>query len=226
VTKLRSILDILTTLAILVACAAVVHTNWPLFGARQPRPLPVPTTPQSIDGAAVRGSRAARVAVIEYSDFQCPYCRTFARNTLPELERKYVETGRVLLAFKHLPLGIHPFAQKAAESAECAARQGKFWEMHDRLFEEQQLDNLALLRHANAIGLDAAGFADCLNGEAKSKVQADGAAAAAANLSGTPAFLIGTVTPEGSVKVRRVLSGAQPIEEFSRTLDQVLRETR
>lgn len=86
---------------------------------------------QAIDAAK------APVELIEYSDFQCPFCRRFFEETYPEIKKQYIDTGKVKFVYRHFPLDFHPAAQKSAEAAECAREQGKFWEMHDAIFREQ-----------------------------------------------------------------------------------------
>src|SRR5262245_2735820 len=105
----------------------------------------------SIAQANSKGNREARVALIEYQDFQCPYCAAAFRDLLPVVERDYIAPGRVLLVFKHLPLrSIHPAALPAAQAAECAGAQGRFWPMHDRLFQvSPALDRKTLLERAH-----------------------------------------------------------------------------
>jgi protein-disulfide isomerase len=179
----------------------------------------------SLQNAAIKGDPRAKVAIIEYSDFQCPYCGRFARDTLPELEARYLRTGRALLAFRHLPIEQkHPHALNAGVSVECAGRRGKFWEMHDRLFQNQALlDPPNLRAHAQAIGLDASEFDKCLETELVDKVRLDGKAAQALSITGTPTFLIGPVEPDGRVKVLHRLSGTRPIAEFAAVLDGLLK---
>ena len=100
-----------------------------------PPPPPLPRTPVSLTGSQSRGSQAARIGILEFSDFQCPFCATFATTEMPDIVRDYVDSGKVLLSFHHLPLtALHPRAEAAAVAAECAGAQGKFWEMHDKLF--------------------------------------------------------------------------------------------
>jgi len=186
----------------------------------------LPPEPVSLEGAAIRGSRAAKVAIIEHSDFQCPYCGRFAREILPELEKGYVATGKVLLAFREFPLTIHPFAEKAAEAAECAGRQGKFWEMHDRLFVKQQLDPPSLEAHAKALHLSPGVFDTCLAGEAADKVRQDTEAGKALLVTGTPTFFVGTIQPDGRVKVLQRVSGALPLAQFGAALDRIIAATK
>jgi protein-disulfide isomerase len=191
--------------------------------AAPPRAAPLPDEPISLRGAQLQGSRTAPVAMIEYSDFQCPYCGRFARDTLPGLERSYVQPGKVLFAFREFPLeSIHPFALAAATAAECAGEQGQFWKMHDLNFADQaHLDDDALRAHAKTGGLNAEQFDRCRKGAAD-KVQADEKAGTALSISGTPTFFFGRLEPDGRVKIVTRLSGALPIAQFSATLDAML----
>jgi protein-disulfide isomerase len=134
----------------------------------------------------------------------------------------------VLLAFRHLPLTqIHPFAMKASEAAECAERQGKFWEMHDRLFQDQKrLEESSLVERARQIGLNAAQFTACLAGEAASEVQKDAAGANALAVTGTPTFFLGSVESDGRVRVLERFSGAVPVAQFESALDKLLGSNR
>jgi protein-disulfide isomerase len=217
--QLRSILDLSATILIIVACCIFIWAHWP---TTPPTP-PLPTHPLSLEGAATRGNIGARVALIEYSDFQCPFCGDFARSALPELEQRYVNSGQVLLAFRHLPLEkLHPFAFKAAEAAECSRRQGKFWEMHDRSFEKQQLDEASLGQSAQTLGLDMARFNACLAGEATDQVRKDMAGAKDLAVSATPTFFLGTVQPDGQVKVVKRLSGSAAKSDLERSLNALV----
>ena len=234
----QTAIDALASVAIVVVCSMLAWTIWTQHhqsqstqpgNARLPKAATeLPKEPVSLEGAPARGNRSARIVVIEYSDFQCPYCGQFARETLPEIEKKYVDPGKVLLAFRHRPLvGIHPFAMKASEAAECARRQGKFWEMHDRLFmKQQELDDTSLLGRAHDIGLNETEFRTCLNGEATSRVKQDDAGGTAVSIAGTPAFLIGTLQADGRVKVTQRLTGALPLNRFEEVLDTLVTGTQ
>jgi protein-disulfide isomerase len=221
VQRLRNVLDVLSTLALVAACVTFIWVYWFKGGVKT---IAVPKEAQTLDGASIRGDKRAKVAIIEYSDFQCPFCGAFARGTLRNIEKKYVDEGRVLLAFRHNPLdSIHPLAIKAAEAAECAGQQGKFWEMHDSLFGSQStLDEDSLRQRATTLHLNTSRFNECLSGEAAEKVQREQMSAAALGLSGTPTFLIGRVQSNGLVRVTRVIAGASSIQEFTRTLDDLL----
>ena len=169
------------------------------------------------------GNRSAKVGLVVYSDFQCPFCGKFARETLPILDEQYVRPGKVLVAFRQFPLPKHPFAVKAAEAADCAGRQGKFWSYHDRLFANpQSLDLAGLHEHARQVQLDTRQFAACLAGQASVMVQADMASGSALQVAGTPAFLAGTMLPDGRMKVMERFSGALPAVQFQSMLDRLV----
>ena len=224
--RLRASLEVAASVATVAACIVLIWVGVtkraPTAGAQRPA-IKVPTEPVVLGGSPIRGSKGAKVAIIEYSDFQCPYCSQFSREILPVLEAEYVVTGKVLLAFRHLPLANHPLAPKAAEAAECAGRQGKFWEMHDRLFAvPMQLEEASLRDKAKATGVGLPDFESCLAGQASARVSDDLASAKALGIGGTPAFLLGTVAGEDSVRVRQVLTGARPVAEFRKAIDGLL----
>jgi protein-disulfide isomerase len=182
-----------------------------------------PTEIVSLDGAALRGSRQAPLAVVVYSDFQCPFCAHFADTTFRELDRDYIADGKVVFAFRHLPLSHHLHAFAAASAATCAGRQGKFWEMHDRLFANAKTLGTAPWRtFAADLGLNRAQFDSCLDREGPENVRTDLALAAALEISGTPSFLIGRLGPDGRVRVSNRLAGALPIGSFKSIIDPLL----
>src|SRR5437773_10547832 len=128
------------------------------------------------------GRRDAPVTIVEFSDYQCPFCRQFVTTTLPALKSTYVDAGKLRWVFRDFPLDhIHPYARKASEAARCAGEQGKYWEMHDALFQSQQLAPEQLPEQASRLGLDGGAFAACLaSGKYAAVVQKnfnDGAAA-------------------------------------------------
>src|SRR5690349_15572876 len=116
----RSLLDLLVAGAMLATAGVVVWNNWP---QQAPGP-PLPSEPVSIRGAATIGNPQAKIAIIQYSEFQCPFCARFAAETLPGLKREFLDTGTAFLAFRHFPpQKNHPFARRAAEASACAAAQ-------------------------------------------------------------------------------------------------------
>ena len=219
-------LDIVTTLSVVVASVGIIRSSLLREPAATPSPrTPIPSEPLSLDGAAVKGSRNASVALVVFSDFQCPACGQLARVTLPRVEEEYIRTGRVVLAYRHLPLEqIHPFAVPAAIAAECAGAEGKFWNMHDLLFADQATLNDAGLRiRAATLGLSPDRFAECTTGDTLDRVRADGAAAVTLGITGTPTTLVGTIDGNGKVVVQEVVRGAAPFETFRAALDRALR---
>ena len=157
-----------------------------------------------------RGNAQAPITIVEFADFQCPYCSR-AAGTVEKVMASY--GGKVRLVFRHFPLSFHEKAPKAAEAGACADEQGKFWEMHDALFDSQELEPDALKAQAQKLGLDAAKFDECLDsGRTAALVKRDQAAGQKAGVTGTPAFFING----------RVLSGAQPEDEFHKVIDQEL----
>jgi protein-disulfide isomerase len=158
-----------------------------------------------------RGPVDAKVTIVEFSDFECPFCSR-ATDSVKQVEKAY--EGKVRVVFRHYPLPFHKQAQKAAEAAACADEQGKFWEMHDRLFAQQDKLSVSDLKdHARLAGLDAAKFDACLDsGRAAAIVEKDMAAGKKARVNGTPAFFVNG----------RSLSGAQPFEAFKTVIDEEL----
>ena len=200
------------------AAAAAVPTN-----KVRPEP-PLPTEPLSLDGVTTKGDPSAAVVIVEFSEFQCPYCGKFAKETLPSLEASYILPGRVQFAFRHLPLEkIHSNAFSAAEAVECAGRQGQFWKMHDLLFvSPKQLSQSDIVGRARTLNLDSETFGKCLGGEVSAKVRADMAAGMKLGVTGTPTFFIGRLEKPGSVRVSQRISGAAPLASFTEAIDKLL----
>jgi len=173
-----------------------------------------------------KGSDRARVAIIEFTDFECSYCLGFVTQTLPQLDKDYVSTGKVKYFFRNLPLTDgHPNAFRAAEAGYCAGEQGKFWQAHDRFFANQnKLNPNDLVPHARALGMDGLKFDDCLkSGKYDEAIKKDIEEAQSLGIEGTPAFLVGLLSPNGkSVSVRKVILGAEPYGSFKQTLDELL----
>lgn len=166
-----------------------------------------------------RGVETAPITVYEMSDFQCPYCRRFALNTFPELDRDYVATGKVRWVFINYPLTvIHPNAAVAAEVAMCAARVGKFWDVHDLLFRNQPTwapltePGAFFLTLADSAAIPVEPFRKCLaDRETLQEIASDAKGASQSGASSTPSFYI-----EGGL-----LPGAQPVEVFRQILDSI-----
>jgi protein-disulfide isomerase len=172
------------------------------------------------------GSEDAPVTIVEFSDYQCPFCKKHFTNTLSALKTSYIDTGKVRYFFRDFPLdSIHPYARKAAEAAHCAGDQGKFWDMHDTMFKNQgalMQDNLRGFVRDMKLDLDA--FNVCLDeGKYAKRVEADVAAGSAAGVTGTPGFFIGKTKKDGTM-VATTMKGAQPAAAFSQVIDRLLEE--
>lgn len=183
----------------------------------------VPTGPVDVKEGhlPVLGQEDAKVTIIEFSDFQCPFCEQLWKETLPQIKKEYVETGKVKFAYRHYPLDFHANAEKAAEASECANEQGKFWEMHDKLFENQAkwesqgaadaLTTFASL--ADEIGISGANLKSCVeSGKFEKTVKDDLAEGTTVGVQGTPATYINGL----------LVSGAQPYSAFKTIIDQEL----
>lgn len=180
----------------------------------------------NIAGEPVKGDKDAKFTLIEFSEYQCPFCSRHVKNTVPQLDKEYVQTGKVKYVFRDLPLeSIHKNAFKASEAAHCAGEQGKFWQMHDRLFENQQaLEVAKLTEHATAVGVDSKKFQACLDaGKYAADIRKDMADADRLGVSATPTTLIAVSQPnDPNVKVVKVIRGAQSYAVFKAAFDELL----
>jgi protein-disulfide isomerase len=227
----KAALELTGTIMVIVAAGSVLVLTLANWRARADAPLRMdgplepspPATPHRLDGATLLGNREARVVLIQYSDFECPFCAQFARDTWPAMKKRYVESGKVLAAFRHLPLASHQHARQAAVAANCAGQQGKFWEMHDGLFEHQSTlaaDTMRTL--ASRLQLDVPAYEQCVRQHPTDDLSADQNYASTSGIHGTPTFLIGVMTPARTVQVTNVLVGAQPLSRFTPILDDLL----
>ena len=180
----------------------------------------------SLGDAPMLGRADAPVTLVEFSDYQCPFCQRFFATTLSALKKHYVDTGKVRYVFRDFPLDqMHPQARKAAEAAHCAVEQGKYWEMHEVLFQNQRtLAPPQLTVHARTVGVDGSKFDECLSsGRHAARVERGLADGAAVGVQGTPTFVVGKTKP-GDFVESTPIRGAQPLEMFRRIIDQTLAE--
>ncbi len=200
-----------------------------------PRPTQQPTQPPGpqiiqglLDDDPVKGNPDATVTIVEFSDFQCPFCKRFHETTLPLILENYVDTGKVKFVYRDFPIqSLHPNgAFPTALAAECADEQGMFWQYHDKLFQTQKnWERLAAKDVANELktfavelGLDTNQFNDCFDsGKYMEEVKNDLEDGSSYGITGTPGFFIGN-EERGYIKV----TGAQPYSVFQRVLDQML----
>ena len=192
----------------IVVIGAIAFFVWRSVTAPPPAPerLDVP-----LGNAPTLGSPNASVTVVIFSDFECPYCGEFARDSFPAIKADLVDAGLVRVAFRHYPLGTHPKAFRAAEAAACAADQGAFWEYHDLLFESQALEIDQLRGYARTLGLDAELFDSCLlNGERAPDVARDRDLGLRLGVTGTQTFFFNG----------RKVAGVLTVMEFTMYVEQ------
>ena len=175
------------------------------------------------DSYPVLGSATADVAIVEFSDFQCPYCLRHYQSTFQPLVDKYVNTGKVKYVFVDFPLDFHPQAESAAIAAACAYGQGAFWKMHDLLFQNHAtLGPDTYSKLASKLGLDQKAFMSCVrNPDTEAGIRKHASTGVAVGVNGTPSFLIGHVR-DGVLVDARSVTGAQPLASFERVLDGLL----
>lgn len=170
----------------------------------------------SVEGEPSLGSPEAKVTIVEFSDFQCPFCARYTLETFPQIKQEFVDTGKIKMVFKNFPLANHANAKIAAEASECANDQGKFWEYKSTLFRDQQaLAASDLKKYAKDLGLDETTFNSCLDSKKYSdEVSGDLEDGLSAGVTGTPTFFING----------EKLVGAYPFSEFQRIINQKLAE--
>jgi len=207
--------------------SAIAKLESKIASIQSPSGLPSQPIKISADNDPVRGNPDAPITIIEFSDFQCPFCARFHVQTLPSILEEYIDTGKVNLVYRDFPIqSIHPNALPAAVAAECANEQGKYWQYHDTLFERQntwsKLDTGSVIstfsQYAADVGLEQQQFDSCLgSGKYLQEVQQDLNDGRTYDITGTPGFFIGNENI-GFVKI----DGAQPFESFKRVIDSQL----
>ena len=182
---------------------------------------PEASDPAEVDDDAMLGEDSAPITLIEFTDYQCPFCSRFFTQTYPQIKKNYVETGKVKYVVRDFPLSFHPNAQKAAEATECADEQDQFWAMHDVIFSKQaDWSNSSdpttnFVQYARDLNLDVNDFQECLSSDAMAEeVRKDLADGSAAGIDGTPGFWV--LGPNGK---SQKISGAQPYTNFSAAFD-------
>lgn len=217
-TRLFGIIIILLLITIILVAYAnleLAQLKKSIAGINPPEALSGSGIIASPENDAIMGNPDARVTIVEFSDYECPYCGKFYRETFPEIKKEYIDTGKVNFAYRDFPLtNIHPFAEKAAEASECAHDQGKFWEYADVLFSHQDaltVENLA--SYARGLDLNMTTFITCLDSGAKAgEVQKDLNEGISYGVKGTPAFFING----------QFISGARPYSVFSDAIEKAL----
>ncbi len=215
--------------AILNDLAAIKQLLQQRVAARPPSTGPGEPFDLATGGAPSLGRPDAPVTLVEFTDFQCPFCRRHSLGTKQQLVEDYVDAGKLRYVQREFPIeSLHPQAFKAAEAALCAGDQGQYWEIGARFFEDQtKLQPSDLLDHAEALGLDMASFKECVeSGKYAPRVRADLRAGQAAGVTGTPSFFLGVTDPDSpdELKVTKMIRGAQPYAAFQQTIEELIAE--
>lgn len=196
---------------------------------QQPAPTPPPSNaqPATAGDGPVLGKASAPITLIEFTDFQCPFCARHTSQTFDQIKKDYVDTGKVKYVVRHFPLGFHPNAVKASEAAACADDQGKFWDMHAALFKNQDTWSplpaaaaaAAFKKYAADSGMNTEKFNTCFDSGSKAALIAkDTADGSASGIDGTPGFWI-----LGPNDQRQQVKGAFPYATFQTAFDSMLK---
>lgn len=189
-----------------------------------PKPLDLITV--NVTGEPFKGSPLAGVAILEYSDFDCSYCATFATQIFPLLDHAYIKAGKVKYFFRDMPGPDHLNAMFKARVARCAGDQEHFWEAHDLLFKDQRpFDAPGLAQFAKTLGLDETQFNACISSDKYlDEIQRSAMSAKRMRITGTPAFVIGTLSEDGTVmSATKVVMGGESYEVFRKILDDLIK---
>ena len=222
----RSVVGVFTGAALGIGSTLVVQ--WALeqqLGEQsksQVRAIPALITPLFLQGEPALGEASAPLTIVEFSDFECSYCRRFHEQVFPQLKSQYIDTGLVRFVHKDLPLPFHPHALQAAAAARCAGEQNRYWDLYSALFDQQNcLSCKGVLTIAAEEQLDTAALQTCMERKATMAViNANRSEASLHNISATPTFVIGPTQSDGSLD-GHVIEGALPWSTFKSTIDKV-----
>jgi protein-disulfide isomerase len=201
-----------------------------LARAFAPQPITAPAPPvkvqMSVGNGWAIGRADAPITLVEFADYQCPFCKRFHTDAYAELKKNYIDTGMVRFLSRDLPLEFHPFALKAAEAVRCAGDENKYWELRDALYSNAAPPNADVIRKAaESVLLDMKGFQACLDSDKyKADIEKDVSEAATLNISATPSFVLGRSS--GDKLDGLVLVGAIPYAPLDSSIQQMLKGTR
>jgi len=182
----------------------------------------------TLGDVAYLGEATAPVTLIEFSDYQCPFCKRHATTVMPQLTENYIDTGKVRFVMRENPIvSLHPRAEAAAVAVLCAGEQGQYWGMHDALFNDQRANTDEDFKGmAKTLGLDSAAFGSCLASDKfDTQIKADLAEGEKLGIMGTPSFVAGLTDPDDPAKVHltKFIRGAQPYAAFAANIDDLLK---
>ena len=181
-----------------------------------------------LTGNPTKGAEDAVVILVEFSDYECPYCVRHFQQTMPQIEERYIKTGKIRYVFRDFPVDqLHPEAIRAHEAAQCAGEQGKFWDLHSRLFSAAGTHTPPLLeQRATEAGLDLTAYRACVaSGRTTAAIRANAALAIDLGANGTPAFFVGIRDrATNQMQVAEAISGAQSFAVFVQVIDAVMKQ--
>ena len=191
----------------------------------QARAIPALTSPLLLQGEPALGDPSAPLTIVEFSDFECSYCRRFHEKVMPQLKRNYIDTGLVRFVHKDLPLPFHPHALQAAAAARCAGEQDRYWDLYSGLFDQQNCLNCkGILAIAAEEKLNITALKACMERESTlAVINANRSEASLHNISATPTFIIGPTRSDGSLG-GQIIEGALPWATFQSTIETALRK--
>ena len=221
--RCKRVLDLAGTVLIVVAAAGLV---WRLYSPTAAQPAAErraePVRGLTVEGRSISHVRGdGRVVLVEFADYECPFCAHHARTVGASIKSRLIDSGRIQHVFFNFPLPNHSRAQKAGEAAECAALQGRFWDMYEGLFADpKRLDETDLIARAAQLGLDETAFVTCLRGGATTNlVRAHAEEGRRLGVKSTPSFFVGLRQPNGELVLQKRIVGVVPfnvIEEAVR----------
>lgn len=175
-----------------------------------------------ITALPTKGNPDANIVMIEFSDYECPFCARHANTVAREIEEKLISKGTLRHVFANNPLPSHIHARLLAEAAICADKQGHFWELHNELFRSMPKSTNDVVAAAETVGADALQFQNCLanSRELLENIERDQKHASRLGLGGTPGFAIGTRGPNGAVTIKKLIRGAQPLSVFEKAISE------
>jgi protein-disulfide isomerase len=188
-------------------------------------PEPTVRAPFSLDGVALLGDPAAPLVMVEFGDYQCGACAQFGQTIFPELKERYIDTGKLRFAYRHMPSPARPFAREAAEAAACAAEQGRFWAIHEALMvAAPRLDAASIAAAADTAAVDRKALDACVaSGAGRAALDQDVREALAQRLRSTPTFMFGQMNAGGRFQPRATIAGTGTSEGLYQAIDTLLK---
>ena len=223
--SIKSVFDTFSTLVVIVVAGVVLFKT--LGRTSGPEP-PIKPPIEDVRDLTVDADRLAHVrgsgdlVLVEFSDYECPFCARHARDTGPAI-KKLIDSGKLRHVVFNFPLRVHPNAKAAGEAAECAAKQGRFWEMHDQLFADSSpLTTPGLMKRGERVGLVMDLFEECLlQGQTTDRIEADLELGQQLGVAATPAFFVGRGSEGGSISLVKRINGARPFDIFEEAFRNV-----